>query len=110
MYGAIEYVENCFIHIIIILDIPCQTGDNRHMVRKCQAITKKGKPCPWKVEHWRVNDLCHIHDPDGTFRQQLKNKGYKTNTYKLKHEHAWYMREKGIVCIKCNLVWEPSMG
>jgi hypothetical protein len=23
--------------------------------------------------------------------------------------HTWYMREEGIKCTKCNLIWEPGM-
>ena len=39
-------------------------------IRNCTAITNKNKPCPWNVEPWREQDLCHIHDPKGTFRIQ----------------------------------------
>ena len=43
-------------------------------IRNCKAITKKGKACPWRVEPWREKDLCHIHDPQGTFRIQHPKK------------------------------------
>lgn len=41
---------------------------------ECSATTKKNKPCPNKVESWRNGTLCHIHDLNGTFKQQVKTK------------------------------------
>ena len=38
------------------------------------SLTKKKKPCPNKVDSWRDGTLCHIHDPNGTFKQQVKEK------------------------------------
>lgn len=43
-------------------------------VVKCSAMTKKKKPCPNNVDSWRDGTLCHIHDPSGTFKQQVKTK------------------------------------
>ena len=76
---------------------------------KCSAITKKKKPCPFIVEAWRTSGLCHLHDPAGKFRQQTNKKGYKTHTYELDCDHKWYMREKGIECKKCLIIWKPEM-
>lgn len=78
-------------------------------MNQCTAITKQGRRCHSKVEEWRVGSLCHVHDPNGKFRQQQKKKGYKTHIYELKCKHTWYMREEGIKCTKCNLIWEPGM-
>lgn len=78
------------------------------MSRKCSAVKKNGKICfanvtkPWPVQ------TCHIHDPNGKFRQQQKRKGYKAHTYKLECSHTWYMREPGIMCTKCGLIWEKE--
>ena len=47
------------------------------MQKACKAITKKKKPCPIGVDPWRTNGFCHVHDPNGKFRQQQKKKGYK---------------------------------
>lgn len=46
---------------------------------KCTALTKKKKPCPNLVESWRNGTLCHVHDPNGKFKQQVqvKRKIYK---------------------------------
>ena len=41
---------------------------------RCSSLTKKKKPCPNKVDSWRDGTLCHIHDPNGTFKQQVKTK------------------------------------
>lgn len=41
---------------------------------KCTALTKKKRPCPNFVENWRNGTLCHVHDPNGKFRQQVKAK------------------------------------
>jgi hypothetical protein len=79
-------------------------------MRKCKAITKKGKPCPIQVEEWRKADLCHVHDPDGNFKKGLRRKGKNPERVSLqKCQHTWYMREQGIVCTKCLIVWEKGM-
>jgi hypothetical protein len=80
-------------------------------MRQCSSLTKQGKPCSFKVEKWRTVDKCHIHDPNGVFRQQLKN---GTSREKRKPtvgscNHTWYMREPGIMCTKCGLIWEKGM-
>lgn len=41
---------------------------------KCSAFTKKRKPCPNLVEESRGGTLCHVHDPNGTFRKQVAEK------------------------------------
>ena len=41
---------------------------------KCSSFTKKKKPCPNIVDDWRSGTLCHIHDPNGTFRTQVAEK------------------------------------
>ena len=41
---------------------------------RCTSLTKKKKPCPNFVDEWRTGTLCHIHDPEGTFKQQVKTK------------------------------------
>ncbi|MEY4332026.1 MAG: hypothetical protein RLZZ196_764 [Bacteroidota bacterium] len=48
--------------------------ESKKNLRNCTALTKKKKPCPNKVEAWRDVDLCHVHDPNGTFRQQVAEK------------------------------------
>ena len=87
-------------------------------IRNCTATTKRGKICWNKVESFRTASLCHVHDPDGTFRQQLKAKGLgspKTKKKKVKTvnkkecQHTWYMREEGIQCTKCFVLWDKSM-
>jgi hypothetical protein len=76
---------------------------------KCKAITKKKKPCPFDVEPWRTNGLCHLHDPNGKFRQQVKKGEHRLPKNKSKgHEHTWYMREPGIQCTKCLIIWDKE--
>jgi hypothetical protein len=75
----------------------------------CSATTKKNKPCPIPLESWRKNGLCHVHDPERKFRQQQGKKGYKNHTKILGCSHKWYMREPGIQCTKCLIVWDKSM-
>lgn len=81
-------------------------------MNKCKAITKKKKPCPFVVEEWRTSGMCHLHDPNGKFRQQVKNGEHRKNSYKglgLKGcNHTWYMREAGITCTKCGLIWDKD--
>jgi hypothetical protein len=80
-------------------------------MRKCTAITKKGNPCPYKVEDWRSQALCHLHDPEGVFRQQIANGTSRRMRKKTEGDcnHTWYMREKGIQCTKCFVLWDKSM-
>ncbi len=73
---------------------------------KCKAITKKNKPCPIPAEEWRTSGMCHVHDPNGKFKIQQRNKGYKDNTIIGECEHKWYMRDPGIQCIKCLVIWQ----
>jgi len=83
-------------------------------VKSCKAITKKKKPCPIPAEEWRTSGMCHVHDPDGKFRTQVRNgttrKIRKEKSPKIKKEcqHTWYMREPGIQCTKCLVVWEKD--
>ena len=77
--------------------------------RDCSSITKKGTACKYKVEDWRLADKCHIHDPNGIFRQQVKN-GVHRNIKNKGCDHTWYMRDDGIQCIKCLILWERDMG
>jgi 16S rRNA G1207 methylase RsmC len=51
---------------------------------RCTSLTKKKKPCPNKVDSWRDGTLCHIHDPNGTFKQQVKE---KREFYQKQREH-----------------------
>jgi len=82
-------------------------------VRSCSSTTKKGKPCSIFVEEWRTVDKCHVHDPNGVFRQQLKH-GRPTKIKKTKIktiqqcQHKWYMRDPGIQCSKCFVLWDKS--
>jgi hypothetical protein len=82
-------------------------------MRSCTAITKKGKPCPFKVEDWRDRGLCHLHDPKGKFKQQVKSGEFRKNSYKSLGitgcNHTWYMREPGIMCTKCLIIWEKEL-
>lgn len=83
-------------------------------MKSCKAITKKKKPCPIPAEEWRISGMCHVHDPDGKFRTQVRNgttkKIRKEKSPKIKKEcqHTWYMREPGIQCTKCLVVWEKD--
>jgi len=83
-------------------------------VKSCKAITKKKKPCPIPAEEWRISGMCHVHDPDGKFRTQVRNgttrRIRKEKSPKIKKEcqHTWYMREPGIQCTKCLIVWEKD--
>ena len=83
-------------------------------MKSCKAITKKKKPCPIPAEEWRTSGMCHVHDPDGKFRTQVRNgttrKIRKEKSPKIKKEcqHTWYMREPGIQCTKCLVVWEKD--
>ncbi len=47
--------------------------EKRKDLAKCTATTKKKKPCPNLVESWRSGTLCHVHDPQGTFRKQVES-------------------------------------
>ncbi|MEY2646300.1 MAG: hypothetical protein RL158_276 [Bacteroidota bacterium] len=80
-------------------------------MRACTAITKKGKPCSCKVEDWRIQELCHIHDPEGVFSQQITNGTSRRMRKKTSGDcsHKWYMRDPGIQCVKCFIVWDISM-
>ena len=64
-------------------------------IRNCSAITKKGKPCPWREEPWREQDLCHIHDPQGSFRIQhpVKNKSKRSKVSYKKNAKLSVMAE-----------------
>jgi len=74
---------------------------------KCIAIKNNGKTCFANVTAAWPAKTCHIHDPNGKFRQQLKRKGIGKN-YVVRCEHKWYMRDKGIQCIKCFVIWEKE--
>jgi hypothetical protein len=76
--------------------------------KKCKAITKSKTHCKIDVEDFRKNGLCHVHDPDGKFKIQQRNKGYNDYTVIGACEHKWYMREPGIQCIKCLIIWEKD--
>lgn len=74
----------------------------------CRAITKSNKPCSIEVESFRKNGLCHVHDPNGKFKIQQRNKGYRDHTVIGSCEHKWYMREPGIQCSKCFAIWKQN--
>lgn len=85
--------------------------------RNCTATTNRGTRCWNKVEPFRTAALCHVHDPDGTFRRQLAEKGFgkrkpkqnKVRTLNTKAcEHTFYMREAGIQCTKCLVIWDSD--
>lgn len=79
-------------------------------MRKCTAVTNKGKNCPINVEDWRKQDLCHVHDPEGNFRKSLITKGKNSRPLTIqKCRHTWYMREVGIQCTKCLAIWHIGM-
>jgi hypothetical protein len=77
-------------------------------MKKCYATKNNGKTCFANVTAAWPAQTCHIHDPNGKFRQQLKAKGMG-KSYVVKCEHKWYMREEGIQCEKCLLVWQKGM-
>ncbi len=75
---------------------------------KCNAITKKKKPCPILVEDWREGGKCHVHDPNGKFRHQVrtgKSRAMRKAASKGPCQHTWYMRSEGITCTKCGLIY-----
>ena len=74
-------------------------------MKKCYATKNDGKTCFANVAH--PKQYCHIHDPNGKFRQQLKRKGMGKG-YTPKCDHTWYMREPGIQCTKCLVIWESD--
>ena len=77
------------------------------MKRKCYAIKNNGKPCFANVtDAWPVQ-TCHIHNPNGKFRQQLKAKGMGKN-YIVKCDHKWYMKNEGIQCKNCLAIWQKE--
>jgi recombinational DNA repair protein RecR len=76
--------------------------------RSCKALTKKAKPCHIIVEPWRDESLCHVHDPNGTFRLQQSRKGYKNYTVMKSCQHKWYMKPQGIQCKECLVIWESD--
>ena len=78
-------------------------------MKKCIATKNNGKRCFGNVTAaWPVQ-TCHIHDPNGKFRQQLKRKGIG-KSYVVKCDHKWYMREQGIECHHCSVIWQKEMG
>lgn len=81
----------------------------KYKQRHCNATTKKGRRCGLPVENFRTAPLCHLHDPDGKFKQQVRAKGARKQKKSDTCEHTWYMREKGITCTKCKLIWEEGM-
>jgi hypothetical protein len=54
--------------------------------------------------------LCHVHDPNGKFKIQQRNKGYQDHTEIGVCDHKWYMREAGIQCTKCFEVWSNDVS
>ena len=74
----------------------------------CIATTKKKKACSIIVEDFRKNGLCHVHDPNGKFKIQQRNKGWKDHTVIGTCDHKWYMRDPGIQCVKCFVIWEKD--
>jgi hypothetical protein len=74
-------------------------------MKKCYAKKNNGKTCFGKVTG--PGQVCHIHDPNGKFRQQLKRKGMGKG-YVVACEHKWYMREKGIQCERCLSIWQKE--
>lgn len=75
------------------------------MDRKCIATKNNGKMCFAKVTAPWPTRTCHIHDPNGKFRQQLKQKGMGKG-YVVKCNHTWYMREAGVTCTRCGIIWD----
>lgn len=75
-------------------------------MNKCWATKNNGKPC--FADTKPSLKFCHIHDPNGKFRQQLKAKGMGKG-YVPKCKHTWYMRKDGIQCTKCLVLWEKGM-
>jgi hypothetical protein len=80
-------------------------------MRSCTSTTKKGTPCSIYVEEWRTSGKCHVHDPNGKFRQQVKKGEHRIPQNKEKGcDHTWYMRDPGIQCTKCFLIWENDIS
>jgi hypothetical protein len=89
----------------------------KRLSNQCNATTKKKKPCPIYVEDWRIGGLCHVHDPNGKFRQQIKSGEARARRRlgpKIKQEspcqHKWYMRDPGIQCKKCLVIWHEGVS
>ncbi len=88
-----------------------QNKQTKHAVcvaNKCRAIKTDGKVCFGKITNTQMK-VCHIHDPNGKFRQQLKRKGMGKG-YVVKCDHKWYMRDEGIQCDHCSVMWQKEMG
>ena len=56
-------------------EVPAQPREVPVQLRfkRCPAITRAGNPCPIGGEDER-SGYCHVHDPEGTYQKQQKNK------------------------------------
>jgi len=71
------------------------------------GITRKGRRCFALVENFRTAALCHLHDPEGTFRKQMRAKGRGEKPPKKIPgvcNHRWYVRPEGIICTRCKKI------
>lgn len=77
-YSAVQYDNNGNLLIQTKAAKKARAEAKKELI-KCTALTKKNKPCPNLVDAWRNGTLCHIHDPNGKFKQQVqvKRKIYK---------------------------------
>lgn len=43
-------------------------------MQRCSQLTRQGRPCPFEGDRTGPNGLpvCHIHDPTGTFRKNVR--------------------------------------
>jgi hypothetical protein len=75
---------------------------------RCKALSRKNRPCPLQAKHNK--GLCHIHDPEGKFRINQKNMGYKNHTVMQECKHSWHNRKIGIQCTKCSLIRQDRVS
>jgi hypothetical protein len=68
------------------------------MLSQCTAIKKNGEKCTTLVNN--QDTLCHIHKPEGKFQRKLRGENI--------HEHRYYMRDPGIMCIDCGDIWQSE--
>jgi len=74
---------------------------------RCSAAKSNGQRC--KTHAVLPKTLCHVHDPEGKFQQQQKNKGHNVRPVKIAEcQHKYYMRDAGIQCAKCGDVWQSQ--
>jgi hypothetical protein len=68
------------------------------MLSQCTATKNNGKQCTIPATY--PYTLCHVHNPEGKFQRKLRGENI--------HEHRYYMRDPGIMCIDCGDIWQSE--